>query len=190
MSSYSGGSSFTTPINSDSDLSTDMEVEWSETMTNQGSEANTEQLNGEGQAQLVQEEYNLRPRKATEESIYRAPWQNERKRRRQQRKAKEVLPKNDQDGTEDEEEEEEEEEENTPSENEITSAPRAATQTSPPDPAPGITLLLQAATLLEQSDTPCTASNCPILTPHGSGLYRHPTPVPHSALANTYFAPR
>ncbi|KAI4144334.1 MAG: hypothetical protein LQ341_002669, partial [Variospora aurantia] len=91
-----------------------MEVEWSETMTNEESEANTEQLNGEGQAQLVQEEYNLRPRKATEESIYRAPWQNERKRRRQQqRKAKEVLPKNDQ-------EEEEEEEENTPSENEIT----------------------------------------------------------------------
>ncbi|KAI4287843.1 MAG: hypothetical protein L6R35_002894, partial [Caloplaca aegaea] len=126
MSSYSGGSSFTTPLNSDSDLSTDMEVEWSETMTNQGSEAKTEQLNGEGQAQLVQEEYNLRPRKATEESIYRAPWQNERKRRRQQRKAKEVLPKNDQDETEDEEEGDEE---NTPSKKQITSAPRATTQT-------------------------------------------------------------
>ncbi|KAL8643726.1 MAG: hypothetical protein Q9210_007584, partial [Variospora velana] len=94
-----------------------MEVEWPETMTNEGPEATTE-LNAEGHAQLVQEEYNLRPRKATEESIYRASWQNERNRRRQQPKTKEVLPKNDPDETEDEEE-------ITPSKKQITSAPRA-----------------------------------------------------------------
>ncbi|KAI4199919.1 MAG: hypothetical protein LQ350_004271 [Teloschistes chrysophthalmus] len=54
----------------------------------------------------------------------------------------------------------------------------------------GISTILHAASLLDHSaTTPCTHAHCPITTPHGSGLYRHPIPIPGSDRANAYFAP-
>ncbi|KAI4104590.1 MAG: hypothetical protein L6R37_003194 [Teloschistes peruensis] len=75
------------------------------------------------------------------------------------------------------------------------STPRAPQPPTFPPPPPvaatdGISALLHAAALIHRaSTTTCTSPHCPITTPHGEGLYRHPFPVPRSERANGYFAP-
>ncbi|KAL9009319.1 MAG: hypothetical protein Q9173_005641 [Seirophora scorigena] len=201
-----------TPSNSDSDLSPVEDLEWAETTASGKSKPKKKkELTAEQHAQGVSSEYSLRPRKVTEESIYRAPWQNERKRKRDQ-----STGKNDQIVKIDHAQNEKRRRQNSRAENvQITkiidddnetedegksgtatpehiaaSVPRsAAPASSSQQPAHGILLLLKAAALLEHNETPCTSPACPISEPHGCGLYRHPQPVPESALANAYFAP-
>ncbi|KAI4087783.1 MAG: hypothetical protein LQ344_006539 [Seirophora lacunosa] len=201
-----------TPSNSDSDLSPVEDLESPETTASGQSRPKTnEELTAEHHGQGVSSKYCLRPRKVTEESIYRAPWQNERKRKREQSQGKnDQIEKIDHTQNEkrrrqhstaenvqitkiidDDNETEDEGESGTATPEKIAaSVPRAAAPaSSSQQPAHGILLLLKAAALLGHNETPCTSPACPIFESHGSGLYRHPEPVPDSALANAYFAP-
>lgn len=106
--------------------------------------------------------HDLRQRQPTN---YLAPWQ------KQSKKSTNVI-KIEEDETEDR----------------LATIPVAKSK-SPSSDRDGISMLLQAAVLVERRDIPCIAVGCPIKGPHSEGLFIHPEAVPNSTMANTFFAP-
>ncbi|KAL8932716.1 MAG: hypothetical protein Q9211_006158 [Gyalolechia sp. 1 TL-2023] len=152
---------------SSSDLSSVMDVEWPE---EKGAMPKVNQEPTEDNAELMRTGHNLRRRETT---TYLAPWQIERQQRRSEKSKVSIQTKDE-------------------SEDEITKAQRLASSPlaswTPPS-TDGISMLLQAAALLERSEIPCDALDCPIKEPHFEGLFLHPEQVPDSSMANTFFAP-
>lgn len=156
---------------SGSDLSSVMEVEWPEP---NAKEPEIKKKPGEEYFELVKSEYSLRTRRATSDgrSPYLAPWQG--RRRRSQSKPEAEIKKED----------ETEDDEDIPQG--LANIPLAG----PRRPGHGFQMLLDAASLLDQNDTPCTSFGCPIAEPHGEGMYWYPGEVvADSGFANIYFAP-
>ncbi|KAI4172433.1 MAG: hypothetical protein LQ343_003523 [Gyalolechia ehrenbergii] len=152
---------------SGSDLSSVMEIDWPEEKTTQ---PKINQEPGEDYAELVRTGHNLRRREPT---TYLAPWQLERQRRKSGRPKVSIKI-------------EEESEDEMKKGERLANIPLARS-TSPS--TNGISMLLQAAVLLERSEVPCNAFGCPIKEPHSEGLFLHPEEVPDSGMANTFFAP-
>ncbi|KAL8933242.1 MAG: hypothetical protein Q9216_006454 [Gyalolechia sp. 2 TL-2023] len=152
---------------SDSDLSSVMDVDWPEETT---TEPKVKQESNKEYAELMRTGHHLRHREPT---TYLAPWQIEKKRRQSERSKALIKEENE-------------------SEDEVKETARLASipfASSTPPPTDGISMLLQAAVLLERRQVPCDASACPIKEPHSEGLFLHPGEVPDSGMANTYFAP-
>lgn len=157
-----------------SELSSVMEVEWPEKATKpefqKESASNIQQEPKQEYAELMRTGHNLRQRQA---KTYLAPWQIEQQRKRSE-KSKVVIKIED------------ESDDQTGKAKQLAESPLARTSPSSDD---GISMLLQAAVLLERSDIPCNAFGCPIKEPHSEGLYLHPQAVPNSSMANAFFAP-